>query len=170
MRPLALVLLSVALTGCSGSVSVGGSSISGEEIAKNIRPEYVAQTKLELREFSCEGTDGEEGSAISCKGVNERDVQIDIAGTVTGTEGSKANFRWKVVRALAPGSLFEQGALEALGKASAKPLVSMTCPERIDVKAGAKVTCTASAADGDEAPVELTLTDGDGAFRARFVN
>lgn len=168
-RPLALLpLLVVGLAGCSGSVSVG-NDVSGDEIAKQIRPEYVKQTGLELRKLDCDSPKGEKGAAISCKGENEKGVALDFGGELTETKGSKVRFHWKIVKALAPGRIYETAATEALNKVSSKPVESLACPARIEVATGLRVRCTARSAEGDSALVELTLTDGDGGFRARFV-
>ncbi len=173
MRPLlhlVPLLLVPLLAGCSGSVSIGENRISGEEIAKQIRPEYVAQTDLELRELTCADVDGEKGAQINCTGENEKGVELAFAGAIIETTGSKGRFRWKIVKADAPGRLYEQAAATSLTKISKKPVAAVDCPERIEVAAGAKVRCEARAADGETAPVELTLKDGDGGFSVRFLD
>jgi len=156
--------LCVALAGCSAEFSVGGdSNAPGDELADGIRDDYVDRTGIELTRLTCEGAEAKVGTVFRCSGRNARGIQLEIAGRVTDTTGDGFDYRWNVVEGVAPGVLYERalrGALEDDGVA----VVEVLCPVEVRLKAGAKLRCKATAADGSSRGVTLRLTDLDGGF------
>lgn len=162
----ALALAScLALAGCSAEVNVGGgdSEASGDEIAGEIRGAYADKTGIRLTGLTCEDVKSEVGERFSCSGRNERGVQLEIAGRVTGTEGGGFDYHWHVSKALAPGVLYER-ALRRQIEARGVALSEVRCPVEIEVEVGETVHCRATDGEGVARAVTLTLTDTDGGF------
>jgi hypothetical protein len=64
-------------------------------------------------------------------------------------------------------SLEQQLADQLAPKAGVKPDdVSVSCPDDQEVAKGAKFSCTLTAPNGDEVPVDVTLKDDDGTYDA----
>jgi hypothetical protein len=50
------------------------------------------------------------------------------------------------------------------------PVSAVSCPDHVDVKQGATFTCTATFSNGEQEPVRVTQTDGDGHVFARLTH
>ena len=160
----------LVLAGCEFSCSVGGS-VPAEELETEIRLSYEDETGLVVKNISCEEAGDDTGSPISCRATNANGVDLRIDGEVTSYDSTteKVNFDWKVSRAVAPGTLYGDAAARTLTSNTGVPVAKVICPERIVVEKGARVDCRAISPDGAEFDVTLTLTDGDGGFRARLL-
>lgn len=171
-RPIA-VLVAVAsvfgLAGCNFYCSVGGS-IPPEELEKQIRLSYEDETGIVVKSISCEEADDDTGSPISCRATNAGGVELEIDGEVTSydSETEKVEFDWEVTRAVAPGALYADAAATTLTDSTGVAISEVRCPEKIVVKKGARVECTAIAPNGAESGVTLILTDRDGGFRVQL--
>lgn len=162
-----LLLVSVAvLAGTAVFAGCGEQMISQDDLTSSITSQYKTQTGLELKDLKCDDVKAEKGAAISCTAVNSNDVDLKIGGTVSGKNESsdKWGFDWKVEEARAPATLFEGPAAKSLSEKLGFEVSSVDCPGKILVKAGTKVHCDATAADGSTSGVTITLTDSDGNF------
>lgn len=164
IRLLAAGAAAALLAGCSGEVSIGQQQISAEKIERDIRGAYEAQTNLDLTRLTCESADAEEGARIDCDGRNSKDVTLTISGQVTAIEDDNAKYRWEVVKAVAPGTLFANEIGGLLERQYGPVVADVTCPDKIEVKEGEEVSCKATAKNGDVGTAVIVLTDGDGKF------
>jgi hypothetical protein len=160
---------SVLLAGCEFSCSVG-NSVSAEELDKQVRLAFEDESGVLLTSIDCDEADADVGSEISCKAVNENDVELTIEGEVTefDSETEKVRFNWQVVSAAASGTAFETAAARSLRNQTGVVINDVTCPERIDLTRGNEVDCTAFDVEGNERDLVLTLTDEEGAFDVRL--
>ncbi len=154
----------LAFAGCSAELNVGGSSdASGEEIADEVRSDYVDQTGVALPRLTCEDVKASVGERFTCSGRNAHSVQIEIAGRVTDTSGGGFDYSWHVSEAVAPGVLYERALrrqLEERGVAIAE----VRCPVEVKVEKGAELRCRATDTGGSSRGVTVHLTDLDGGF------
>jgi Domain of unknown function (DUF4333) len=167
LATVAAIALASLLTfsGCSAEVSIGeGSDASGEELAEEIQGDYAEQSGVALRGLTCEGVEGEDGETFGCTGRNERSVQLEISGEVTGTSGGgDFDYDWHVTKAIAPGVLYER-ALRRQIEERGVGLSEVRCPVEIDVEVGEELECKATDHNGITRAVSLRLTDLDGGF------
>lgn len=163
------IALTLGLAGCDFYCSVGGS-VPAEELEKQVRLSYEDETGIVVRSITCEEADDDTGSPISCEAVNAGGVELMIEGEVTSydSETEKVRFDWEVTRAVAPGSLYAEAAATTLSESTGVPISEVRCPEKIAVKKGARVQCTAIAPNGAKSEVTLILTDRDGGFRVQL--
>lgn len=167
-RLLLLVLIAaLALGGCSGEVSIGEQQVSAEKIERDIRGAYEAQTDLDLTRLTCEPADAEVGARIDCDGRNERDVTLTISGQVTKVNDDDVDYRWDVVKAVAPGDIFAAEVGKLLQRRYGPVVADVTCPDRIEIRKGAEFRCEATARNGDTGTAVLVLTDDDGKFTVK---
>jgi len=158
------VLSGLALAGCSAEVNVGGGSeASGEEIAGEIRKGYADRTGIELNSLTCESVNAEVGDRFSCSGRNDRSIQLEIAGKVTDSTAGEIDYNWRVVKAIAPGVLYER-ALRGSIEEGGVDLAEVRCPVEVKISVGSKLRCTATDRSGASRGVTLRLTDLDGGF------
>ncbi len=68
------------------------------------------------------------------------------------------------------GNGLEKELKKMLRKATGVRVTKASCPDRINLEKGRRVTCRASFVSGDTTPVKVRLTDGEGHFDARTVN
>jgi len=59
---------------------------------------------------------------------------------------------------------FEEGIASGLAEETGEEPTSVECPDETEVEEGTEFECTATASDGTEAVVEVTLTDDEGNF------
>lgn len=164
LLPVAAVAATL-LAGCSGEVSVGGDDqVSAEDVEQDIRGAYEAQTDIDMKRLTCESAEAEVGARIDCDGRNARDVALTIRGEITAVNDDGVDYNWKVVKAVAPGELFAGEVGRLLEQKYGPVVADVSCPDRIEVRKGAEVTCDAQARNGDTGKAVLVLTDGDGAF------
>lgn len=169
-RPLFLVagsaLAAMTLAGCSFSCSVGEKTASSSELNDRLTESYEERTGFALTDVACEEVKAEVGEDFSCTGTNEREIDLEIDGSVTSVEsGDEIKFGWDVVGASAPGELYSNEAEKTLEQETGRALNSVACPDRIPIERGAEVRCTVETAEGEELGATLTLTDLDGGFR-----
>lgn len=162
---LAGLLICATLTGCSAEVSVGDKDqASGDEIAREIRAEYVEDTGIALPRLTCSEVEGEVGAPISCSGSNARDIQLDFAGKVTAVEGDGFSYRWKVASARAPGVFYERAARRLLEQRGAT-VADLRCPAQVDLRVGEQLRCELDVGSGSPRVLTIRLTDLDGGFQ-----
>lgn len=167
---LAAGALAALAAGCSGSVSVGGGepTLPAEEIERSISAQYAEQNPgITLEDLTCAEVEPEVGTTIECDARNSIDVDLDIAGEVTAVDidDDSADYRWEVVRAVAPGTLYGDAAIEVVREQTDVAVAGLDCPIRIEVIAGARVNCDLRLADGSATAVILELTNQNGGFR-----
>jgi hypothetical protein len=165
-----VVCATLLLAGCEFSCSVGGSTVSAEELNRQVGNSYEEEAGVKLTSIDCAEADTDVGSAISCDATNERDVELKIEGTVTSydSDSEKVKFDWEVVSGTAPGEAFAVAAGNSLARQSDVPLTNVVCPDRIELDEGNKVNCTAVDAQGNDRDLVLTLTDAVGGFDVRL--
>lgn len=171
-RPVAVlfgIALTLGLAGCNFYCSVGGS-VPAEELEKQVRLSYEDETGIVVKSITCDEADDDTGSPISCEAVNAGGVELMIEGEVTSydSETEKVRFDWEVTKALAPGTLYGDAAATTLSESTGVAVSEVRCPEKIAVRKGARVQCTAIAPNGAESEVTLILTDRDGGFRVQL--
>lgn len=169
-RLCTLGLAAALLTGCSGEVSIGTDSVSAEKIERDIRGAYEAQTRLELPRLTCESARAEVGARVDCDGRNANDVALTISGQVTKVNDDDVDYGWTVVKAVAPGRLFAVEIGRLLEQRYGSVVDAVTCPDRIDVKEGARISCRATAKSGDTGTAVIALTDDNGGFTLQSVD
>lgn len=154
----------LAFAGCSAEVNVGGGTeASGDELAEEIRGDYVDQTGIQLPGLTCEGVKEDVGARFNCSGHNARGVQLEVSGKVTDTEGDGFDYNWHVSKAVAPGVLYER-ALRRQIEAHGVALSEVRCPVQIEVEVGTKLRCVATDGNGIRRGVTIRLTNLDGGF------
>ncbi|PTL59055.1 DUF4333 domain-containing protein [Paraconexibacter algicola] len=161
-RPLALLatvaLVPLGLAGC------GEATVDADKIESEIRTGFESQVPgAKVASIDCdEDIPGTKGSRGACRMTRDGDVRLLVSVTVTSEEDD-GRIRWQVTSANIPGSSLEQRAAEALERqvGSAPDLVS--CPDRVDLKAGATVRCDVTV-DAQTYGATVTFTDADGAF------
>lgn len=167
-----LVLIGAALSatlllaGCEFSCSIGGNTVSSEELDKQVRIAYEDETGILLTSIDCEEADSDIGSPINCLATNENDLELTIEGEVTdlNSDTDRIRFDWQVVSASAPGVAFEVAAARSLRNQTGAVISDVTCPQKITLEAGTIVDCTGVDSQGNERELVLTLTDRKGAF------
>lgn len=164
----ALMAVGLAMSACSAEVNVGSDpSLKAGEIVDTITAQYEQQNPgITLTEMTCQGAEASVGTPIRCEGANSRGVELTFGGEITSIdeENKRANYRWEVTRALAPGAIFES-EITALGGREGRPVVTaVSCPERVQITVGRRFRCEITTAAGTE-PVTVTLTDTKGGFR-----
>jgi hypothetical protein len=169
---LAGVAAALALAGCSAEFNVGGSdpTVSGDEMATTIAQQYQERFPgLTLAEMRCEETPAEVGAPVRCTGVNSAGVELEFGGEITLVDenADRAEYRWEISRAVAPGSLFAERAAPIIEREASVTVASMECPERVEVRTGVSFRCEVTAQDGTSGPVTIVLTDDNGAFEVR---
>lgn len=161
---LAGLLLCVLLAGCSAEVSVGErNQASGDKVAREIREEYVGKTGIALPRLTCTEVEADVGAEISCTGRNAREIELQIAGEVTATDGDGFDYKWKISEARAPGVFYERAArrqVEDRGIAVA----DLRCPTQVEMRVGAEFSCQITNAEGDQGRLNIRLTNLDGGF------
>lgn len=164
---LALCLAGAAIlvAGCEFSCTLGGS-IPAEELERQVRLSYEDETGIVIRSITCEESDPDSGSPISCRAVNEAGVDLEIGGEVTSYDGvdEVADFDWQVTRAVAPGTVYADAARQTIQNQFGVTVDRVECPDRIVVERGARVACTAIEPGGARTGIVLALTDRDGGF------
>lgn len=156
----------LTFAGCSFSCSIGEKTASSSELNDRLTDSYEERTGIVLTDIDCDEVKAEVGEDFSCSGTNAREIDLEIAGSVTSVESDdQIKFRWDVVGATAPGELYSSAAEKTLEQQTGRPLNSVTCPDRIPIERGAEVDCTVETAGGQELGATLTLTDLDGGFR-----
>ncbi len=159
--------LGAALVGCSAEVNVGSrDQASGAKIAKVITEQYESRTKVKLPRLTCQEADAKVGAPIACTGRNARDIELELAGEVTKVDDDGLDYRWRVSRALAPGTFYANGARRVLERDGA-PVADLRCPAKVEVRVDNEVRCELRTTDGQRRAVMLLLTDTDGAFRIK---
>ena len=163
---LSLATAALALAGCEFSCTLGGS-IPAEELERQVRLSYEDEIGIVIRSITCEESDPDTGSPISCRAVNEAGVELTIRGEVTSYDGVDeiADFDWQVTRAVAPGTVYADAARQTIEREFGVTVDRVECPDRIVVETGARVSCTAVEPGGVRTGIVLTLTDRDGGFR-----
>lgn len=156
-RYLPALLLCLVALGCT-------SSLDNEDAVRDIRAEYEKQTSLKLPDLECEEAEAEVGETFECTGRNSSDVDITIGGEVKKVDGSKANYEWKVVNAVAPGTIFAEEGKRQLEQNVGQETKSMTCPDKVRVRKDETVRCELVTMDDMTYGVTLKLTDDKGAF------
>ena len=162
---LCLAGAAVLMAGCEFSCTLGGS-IPAEELERQVRLSYEDETGTVIRSITCEESDPDTGSPISCRAVNEVGVELTIGGEVTSYNGvdEVADFDWQVTRAVAPGTVYADAATQTIQSQFGVTVDRVECPERIVVERGATIACTAIEPGGLRTAIVLTLTDRDGGF------
>lgn len=164
------VVLGAALAGCSAEVNVGSKDqASGAKIARDITGEYERQTKIELPRLTCQEAKAKVGAPIACTGRNAKDIELELAGEVTAVDDDGLNYRWKVSKALAPGTFYANGARRVL-EGQGAPVAEVTCPAKVEIRVKNEVRCKLRTTEGEERAVLLLLTDTDGGFRVKVAS
>ncbi len=158
------------LAGCEFSCSVGGNTVSSEELNKQVKDSYESESGVKLNSIDCQEVDAEVGKPITCEATNESNIDLNITGTVTeyDSDTDKIKFDWKVVSAMAPGEDFASAAQQALFRQTRVELSNVQCPDRVVLKKGNEFDCTAEDVNGDTRTVTITMTDGEGGFDANL--
>lgn len=140
--------------------------MSAEELNKQVRLSYEDETGVKLTSIDCEESDADVGSEINCSANNEKDIELTIEGTINSydEDTQKVKFDWEITSAMAPGKTFAIAARNSLANQSNVSLDEVVCPDRIELKTGNKVDCTAEDANGSNRDLVLTLTDQEGGF------
>ena len=85
----ALGVVALAATGC-------GSSLSSEELEKQVSQSFKSQTGLTVKSISCEEAETSVGSPISCTATAPDGTKLTVDGKVTAfnDESQVADFSW----------------------------------------------------------------------------
>lgn len=155
--------------GCEFSCSTG-STVSAEELNRQVRDSYEDETGGKLTSIDCQAVDAEVGKPILCEATNESDIDLNITGTVTeyDSESDEIKFDWIVDSAMAPGENYAVAAQQALASQTGVQLTDIECPDRVLVKKGNELDCTAKDPNGDTRTITVTLTDDKGGFNANL--
>jgi hypothetical protein len=172
-RPALIIAATAAtlfLAGCEFTCTTG-STVSADELAKQVQASYENKAGLELTSITCEEADAEVGTPISCEAVNENDFAFAITGEINeyDSDTEKVRFTWEVGDVMAPGRTYADAAQDALLRQSNVRLTDFQCPDRVKLEKDEVFECTATDANGDERIVKITLTDKAGGFDANLL-
>lgn len=171
----------LVVTGCSASVSVGDKKLSKDSLQSKLADE-IGAGEGSRPDVRCDGDlKGEVGATQKC--------QVMIAGqaapftvTVTSIDGDTINFRYvrdDLASATDSPTTAETTATEEAATAVERATVESTtadhlnrenpgrdltvsCPGNLAAQIGTTMRCSATAADGEEAEVLLTVTSIEG--------
>jgi hypothetical protein len=164
----AIVAALVAVIALAAGCDAGDPTLPAAAVEVPIADQYRARNGgIGLEELRCQQTAANVGAIFTCMGRNDRGVDVMIVGEVSALDESagRARYRWEVVRAQAPGDLFERAALRALRGGGGAPVAAVDCPTTVALIAGTRVRCRAIGPRGGERPIVLVLTDRSGSFR-----
>lgn len=175
MRRRALALAAVTgvsalITGCSFSFSIGGDpTVSSAELENRIERSYRDQAELDLETIACESTPAEVGAEIHCVATDEARSDLVIKGEVTSVDdgNDQVAFDWDLVSVRVLGAEYARAAKRLIEARSGNPVVSVDCPERVDLEPGGEFRCGVTTPDGSRHGATMTLTDLDGGFNVR---
>ncbi len=177
LRPARRAALAAAVagglvaSGCSAEVHVGGEDqVTGAKIAEEIKGEYAKREQasgIALTSLTCEEAKAAAGARIVCSGRNSRDIDVEIGGEITGVKGTTVDYRWRITRAFAPGTLYATAARRLIEQRLGHPVLDVSCPTRIELRVRAVVSCRVQVTQTATATAQLLLTDVDGGFRLR---
>lgn len=151
----ALATLMLALTSCSGEVSIGGSSVSQADLEEQVAAQLTPQDQATV-EATCQGDLAAEVGATQECSVTVGDHDVAVLVTATSVEGSDVVF--DLVPTLA------QADLEAAvaGGYTADQEITAVCDGDLVGAEGEQQRCEVTVGP-DTVPVELSVTGLDGA-------
>lgn len=132
-------MLSVLLTGCSGSVSVGGTTVKQADLEKAVADEITGADADKLT-VSCDGSlKGEKGETQDCTLEDGTGDKSHVRAEVTKVDGDDVKFDT---------SLFVPaddvaGVLEEQLAGQGEDVESVTCADDLPGVVGEKIECTA---------------------------
>lgn len=166
--PSILIGACLALSACSGEVSVGKKKdLTGEEVAKDLREEYAEResaSQITLTALTCQEVEAEVDAPISCTGRNSKEIDLEFTGTVTSTDGDGLDYRWRISKALAPGALFERPLRPQVERALRREVRDVSCPTRVQVMANGRFQCTVELTAKARFIVDVRQTNSSGGF------
>ncbi len=152
----------LALTSLAGC---GTTTIDTDKAESAISKAVTEQAVAKVRSVTCpKGKEAKKGGTFTC--------------AVVGTDGSTGNALVTMKDDNGSVSIsapfihprdIETGVAAGIEKQAGRRGVTVTCPEIIPGKAGAKTTCQA-VAGGDKATVAVTQTNGKGGFDYKVLN
>ena len=88
----ATVTAVLLLSGCSGSVSIGGSGVESEELAQEVSDQLEASVGQAPDDVECpDGLDAEVGAEARCT-LTDGDATYGVSVTATAVEGDEVSF------------------------------------------------------------------------------
>lgn len=166
--PSIIAAACLGLTACSGEVSVGKpKDLTGEAVAKDLRQEYADREKdtgITLTSLTCQGVEAEVDAVITCSGRNSKDIDLELTGVVTSTDGSGVDYRWRIAKAYAPGLLFERPLRPQVERALRRPVRDVTCPVRVLVATDGRFQCAVELTAKARFVVDVRQTNSSGGF------
>lgn len=160
LAPSLLLTLTLALTACSGEVSVGGSGYDPDDVAAQIQEAQEKETPdLEVGDASCPDDEPEEGSTIECT-ISIDGVEAPYEVTFTAVDDDGAEFDIAPARAI----ISVETTVEAIAAEFEKqgfPDVTVDCGEAGVVVDDPGATFTCEVTDEAEGSVTATVTIED---------
>lgn len=160
LAPSLLICLCVALTACSGEVSVGGSGYDADDVAAEIQKAQEEKTPdLEVADASCPDDEPEEGSTIECT-ISIDGVEAPYDVTFTSVDDDGAEFDIAPARAIISVTTTAQ-AIAAEFEEQGYPDVTVDCGEAGVVVDDPGGTFTCEVTDPAEGAITATVTIED---------
>lgn len=166
---IAVLAAFAALTaGCSGEVRIGGpEALSGADVARELRAEYDDREKasgITLTALTCQEVEAEVDATITCSGRNSKEIDLELSGRITATDGDGFDYSWRVARAFAPGSLFSDPLRPQIERMVRRQVRDVTCPVRVLIREGGRFRCQVAFADRATFTADIRQTDDSGSF------
>lgn len=156
-RIAAAAVCALALTACSGEVSIGSSNVSQSELEEQVAGAFTPDDPEAAVSAACDGEVEAERDATQTCVVSVGEDEADVRVVVTSVDGDDVNFDLvPFVPADAVGSAVEASLAE-----QNIVIDSIDCPEELAGEVGATLECAVTA-DGQEATAQVEVTEMDG--------
>jgi uncharacterized protein DUF4333 len=154
--PLVAILVVPALVaGCSGSVSVGGTTTVDHSDSVSTAQRFLAQNLTDLpaaKSVDCAGSvDAHPGTDFDCHATLANGQEVTLPLRVASVNGDN-------VHIISNPDVVDQAlAVDVIYQGAKVPLTSVDCPTGIQATQGKTFDCTAKYSDGTSARITLKL-------------
>jgi hypothetical protein len=154
-----MLLLSVALVGCGGSLTVT-NYLDVERFEGRIADGITEQTGTGIQSVECpDEVAMEAGNDFECSVTDEHGK----TGAVRVTQGEDGDTRWKLAGGISINiTRLEETLGDGLAAQLGVAIASVECPDEVVIKAGNDFECTAIDGQGDTGVVTVTQDDDEG--------
>lgn len=154
-----LLILSVALVGCGGSLTVT-RYLDVERFEGTVADGITEQTGTGIQSVDCpDEVAMEAGNDFECAVTDEHGK----TGAVQITQGEDGDTRWKLAGGISINiTRIEEVISEDLATQVGVAIVSVECPDDVVMEAGNDFECTATDEQGNTGVVTVTQDDDEG--------
>ena len=143
--------------GCSGSVSVGATSVSASDVEKQVTSAITDQDRTGVTVDCPDDLEAKKGATVECDSTDESG-HLRATVTVTSVEGTDVKFDIDALPYLTAEEAAQQAAEELAAQIGATTPPDIACPDELVGTVGNTMVCTLSDA-GETYDTTLTVTD-----------